>query len=230
LFLANGAFHSAKLEGSGSYCRWAKAVTWRGNGDGFGSVSLMEDCFLRTADDCTYVKGNKRRCVFWKDSNAAVFHMANIPENESIVIEDCDVLYLRSSVNGSIGDGVFVQRTQGKVGQRPVNVLFNDIRIHDKNPNVPIFNLASYYVEFEDIPGHRFHDVGSSFTGITFKNITAMAAYDGYGPGKSEQILGHGESPWYGGIIFDNVIIAGEKLTDLKSFHINEYVSDIIFK
>ena len=228
--VANGAFHSVYLNGTDSYCKWAKAITWRGNGDGFGNVKLMEDCFLRTADDCTYIKGNKRRCVFWKDSNAAVFHMPNIQEDDSLVIEDCDVLYLRAATNASRGDGVFVQRTQGEKGQRPVNVLFKDIRIHDKYPNVPIFNLASHYVEFDDRPGHRFNGVGSSYKGITFRNITAVAAYDAYGAGKSEQILGHAESPWYGGIIFDSVFIAGEKLTNLDRFKTNQYVEDILFR
>ncbi|MCF8379240.1 MAG: InlB B-repeat-containing protein [Bacteroidales bacterium] len=228
--LANGAFHSAYINGTDSYCKWAKAITWRGNGDGFGNVYLTEDCFLRTADDCSYIKGNKRRCVFWKDSNAAVFHMPNIPEDDSLVIEDCDVIYLRSATNASRGDGVFVQRTQGEKGQRGVNVLFKDIRIHDKFPNVPIFNLASHYVEFDDKPDNRFYGVGSSYKGITFRNITAVASYDAYGPGKSEQILGHAEAPWYGGVIFDSVFIAGEQLTNLDRFKTNQYVEDILFR
>ncbi len=50
--------------------RWVKVISWRSNGDGIGGLNLVEDCFLRTADDGTYVKGNRIRCTFWKDANA----------------------------------------------------------------------------------------------------------------------------------------------------------------
>ena len=37
--------------------RWVKIFTWRGNGDGINPFSngLIEDCFIRTQDDSTYV-------------------------------------------------------------------------------------------------------------------------------------------------------------------------------
>jgi hypothetical protein len=237
LFIANPAFHSIHLMSWNerpdksqkvTYARWVKVVTWRVNGDGIGNAHLVEDCFIRTSDDCTYVKGDRRRCTFWKDTNAAVFHMPSIPTDFPIVIEDCDVLYLRSSENGSIGDGVFVQRTQGAKGQQKVNLFVQNIRIHDKLPNVPVFNLVS---EFADLPkNHRLGGVGSSYSGITFKNITAVATFELYGAGKTEQILGAAEAPWNGGINFDNVIIAGKKLTNLDRFYTNQYVSNITFK
>ena len=46
---------------------WVKIFTWRRNGDGinpFGNT-LIEDCFIRTQDDCVYVNGlGIRRVVF----------------------------------------------------------------------------------------------------------------------------------------------------------------------
>jgi uncharacterized repeat protein (TIGR02543 family) len=230
IFVANNPFHGIKLPSAydNSTCRWVKVLSWRSNGDGIGDASFMEDCFLRTADDCSYVKGSKKRCTFWKDSNAAVFHFAGIPVNTKFVIEDCDVLYLRSSQNRSYGDGVFVQRIGGDLGVQNVDVLFKNFRIHDKHPNVPVFNLVSYFPELANKPTHRFYGVGSSFYGITFQNISIAAVYEGYGSGKSQQILGHADAPWYGGIVFDNVTIAGRKLA-MTDFHTNAFVSDILF-
>ena len=49
--IADPANHSAALTGLDTKIRWAKAITWRANGDGFGPVDLEEDCFLRTTDD-----------------------------------------------------------------------------------------------------------------------------------------------------------------------------------
>ena len=63
-----------------TFVRWAKVISWRGNGDGFGNQHLTEDCFLRTNDDAGYIKGTKRRCTYWKDTSAAVYHMAGIPD------------------------------------------------------------------------------------------------------------------------------------------------------
>ena len=100
--------------------------------------------------------------------------------------------------------------------------------MHDKHPNVPVFNLVSSFPEFANTPTARFYGVGSSFYGITFQNISIAAVYVGYGAGKSEQILGHATAPWYGGIVFDSVTIAGSKLS-LSNFYTNAYVSDILF-
>ena len=49
--------------------KWTKIFTWRANGDGinpFGGTSV-EDCFIRTQDDSTYVSGaGIRRVVYWQ--------------------------------------------------------------------------------------------------------------------------------------------------------------------
>jgi len=82
--------------------------------------------------------------------------------------------------------------------------------------------------KFADLSAdHRLGGVGSSYSGITFRNITAVAAY---GLGSTDRILGCAEAPWKGGITFYNVVIAGKKLTSLDDFIANEYVTDITFK
>jgi hypothetical protein len=202
-----------------TFARWVKVISWRANGDGIGSAHLVEDCFIRTADDCSYIKGNRRRCTFWKDANAAVFHMSGIPDAGKIfpiIIEDCDVIYNRT--RGVKGGGVFVQRAEGNPKQqRFVNVTVRNFRVSDPRSNMPTFNLFS-----KDDKG-----IGSSYSGITFQNVTITHSI----VGNRKQILrGCKQSPWYGGITFDNVVIAGKKLTDLSDFDSNEFVSDIMFK
>ena len=56
--------------------RWVKIFTWRANGDGINPFSngLIEDCFIRTQDDSTYVNGRGiRRVVYWQDCNGSTF-------------------------------------------------------------------------------------------------------------------------------------------------------------
>jgi uncharacterized repeat protein (TIGR02543 family) len=229
VFVANNPFHGVHLASatSNNTCRWVKVLSWRTNGDGIGDADLMEDCFLRTADDCSYVKGTKKRCCFWKDSNAAVFHFAGTPVNTPILIDDCDVLYLRSMNNLSAGDGVFVQRIGGPTGVQNVDVTIQNCRISDPHPNVPVFSLVSYYSEVSST--NRFYGVGSSFYGITFKNISIAAVYkDCFGPGISQRISGNALAPWYGGVVFDGCTIAGQPLA-LANFKTDQYVTNILF-
>ena len=64
--IANSAYHSLMLVESYQEdpekftdIRWVKIFTWRANGDGinpFGN-GLVEDCFIRTQDDATIVRG-----------------------------------------------------------------------------------------------------------------------------------------------------------------------------
>ena len=206
-----------------TFVRWVKVVSWRANGDGIGSAHVIEDCFLRTADDCSYMKGDRRRCVFWTDVNGAVFHMASIPKDRKIIIEDCDVIYARNKYKGWEGGRVFSQRGEGKPGLQKVDVLVRNFRIEDKRPTLQIFHLYSH----DGFRGTEEPHTGSSYSGITFQNVTAA--------GKSvlglpEILHGCKEAPW-SNITFDNVVIAGKKLTSLDDFaYVDEYVTDITFK
>jgi hypothetical protein len=206
-----------------TFVRWAKVISWRANGDGIGSAHVIEDCFIRTTDDCSYVKGDRRRCVFWTDVNGAVFHMAGIPNNFAMVIEDCDVIYARNKYTGWAGGRVFSQRGGGKPGQHQVNVLFRNIRIEDQRPTLQIFNLYSH----DDFRAKSTSRAGSSYSGITFQNITAAAKSV---HGLPEIFHGCKESPW-SGITFENVVVGGEKIDRLEDFaQVNDYVKDITFK
>lgn len=225
--IADPANHSVRtLGGTNGLFSWTKVISWRANGDGIGGYEPAEDCFIRTQDDCSYAKGVKRRCTFWKDANAALFHLATIAENETepLIIEDCDVIYARLRSPGATNGGGFQQRGEGTSGQRKVNVIFRDFRIHDKLVNMPIFHLVSYSGGTSSAP----EKVGSSYSGILFQNISIA----GMAPGSKQRILGCAAAPWYGGLIFDNITIGGTKITaeNYKTyFETNEYVKYLLF-
>ena len=74
--------------------RWVKIFTWRANGDGINPFNngLIEDCFIRTQDDSTYVNGRGiRRVVYWQDGNGSTFVLTPIgkvvPEVKMLRIE-----------------------------------------------------------------------------------------------------------------------------------------------
>ena len=214
------------IGGNNGLFSWTKVISWRANGDGIGGYEPVEDCFIRTQDDCSYAKGHKKRCTFWKDANAALFHLATITENEAnpVIIEDCDVIYARLRDKVSYNGGGFQQRGEGTPGQRKINVIFRNIRIHDKLVNMPIFHLVSYSGGTASAPSK----VGSSYSGFLFQNISIA----GMASGNKQRILGCAAAPWYGGLIFDNITIGGTKVTseNYKTyFETNEYVKYLLF-
>ena len=75
---------SYKADHPDDVIRWVKIFTWRSNGDGVGSSGnqVVEDCFVRTQDDSSYVGGRgMRRVVFWQDWNGSTFVMSHIGES-----------------------------------------------------------------------------------------------------------------------------------------------------
>lgn len=229
--IANSANHSLNLRSSSkgtihqTFVRWAKVITWRANGDGIGSTHVVEDCFIRTADDCSYMKGDRRRCVFWTDVNGAIFHMAGIPKDRPIVIEDCDVIYARNKSITWQGGRVFSQRAEGPQGKIKVNVLVKDFRVEDTRPTSQTFNL--YSIESFRTWAKDAGVIGSSYSGITFQNVTVAARSVN---GQPEILHGCAQSPW-SEITFDNVVIAGKKVTSLADFQlVNQHVKNITIK
>jgi Malectin domain/Divergent InlB B-repeat domain/Secretion system C-terminal sorting domain len=222
---ANHSFYT--IGGTNGLLSYVKVITWRANGDGLGGYEPVVDCFIRSQDDCSYAKGYKARCTFWKDANAALFHLATITENQTtpLIIEDCDVLYARLRNPVSTNGGGFQQRGEGTPGQRNVNVIFRNFRIHDKLVNMPIIHLVSYSGGTATAPT----DVGSSYKGILFQNISIA----GMASGNKQRILGCAASPWYGGLIFDNLTIGGTLVTPENHqtyFTTNEFVRDIWYR
>ena len=82
--IANSAFHAVIIEVKAEWSepehynevRWVKILGWRGSGDGVNpSVgTVMEDCFIRTQDDSTYVNSPAiRRVVYWQVQYSTIF-------------------------------------------------------------------------------------------------------------------------------------------------------------
>jgi hypothetical protein len=220
--LVNPPMHSINLNGANAaqketFCHWVKVITWRCNGDGIGSAHDIQDCFIRTQDDCTYVKGDRKRCVFWTDVNGAVFMLAGMPSDREIVIEDCDVIYPRHCSTQWNGGRVFAKRgpQQAKTGTTKVNVLFKDIRITDH-----FQTLETFYLSSKDKQGQS-----GGFSGITFQNITSVKKpTDG-----DNRIMGHVGGPW-SDITFDNVVLGGKKIVKMSDFGVmGPYVTEVKF-
>ncbi len=241
--ISDPCFHSLKLQSWGqrpnkksieTVCKWVKIVSWRSNGDGIGSAELVEDSFIRTGDDASYIKGDRLRITFWRDVHAAVFHMAGIPgSNDSapLRIEDCDVIYNRSrDVVFKDNGAVFQQRGEGVVGQHTVDLKIRDFRNHDKRANSQVFSLKSKVVKSSGT------SIGSSYTGIVFENVSIEA--ESALTSVKQALVGCIEAPWDGGITFDNVTFKGVLLTEANfanyfnfdGVYPNDFAKNIIFK
>ena len=218
-------WNGPKTAEDGNVFRWVKVITWRANGDGIGGYHLVEDCFLRTADDASYAKSSRRRCTFWKDANAALFHMATIP-SDPVVIEDCDVIYNRLRIaSGPNGGGFQLRGGNGNVSGnnvRDVDVTIRNFRFHDKRSNMSAVNLISYAIE------NNVLVPGEGYRGLRFENISIEAPINGV----KQKLLGCAETPWYGGLIFKNITIGGVLLTRENfntCFQTNEFVDFLLF-
>ena len=155
--------------------RWLKIFTWRANGDGinpFGN-GLVEECFIRTQDDCAYVNGRGiRRVTFWNDYNGSALVLSALP-NRDLVVEDCDVIYARAGWNEWSGGRLFNMRGEGG-GESGKGVIFRNIRVEDPRPTLQHFMIAMQGVEPYSNPSERLRKPGD-FTGVLFQNIEIAA-------------------------------------------------------
>ena len=143
---------------------WVKIFTWRTNGDGINphSNTFIEDCFIRTQDDSTYVNAGIKRVVYWQvsnqkimriycnkaivqDSNGATFLMNPIGNEEydargPHIIEDCTIVYTRTHWNHWPGAATFNMRGQGE-GEGGYSVTFRNIVVEDPRPTNQHFKI-----------------------------------------------------------------------------------------
>lgn len=229
--LADSPYHSLMLVQAykpevATDIRWAKIFTWRRNGDGinpFGN-GLVEDCFIRTQDDSTYVNGRGiRRVTYWNDFNGSTFVLSAMP-NRSLVVEDCDVLYARAGWHKWSGGRLFNMRGEGK-GNCGKGVVFQNIRVEDPRPTLQHFMITMQGVEPWSDPKERKRGPGH-FSGVVFRDIEIAAP----------SILGEPEILWGAedakikDVTFENVTIGGKKLNSIHHFHHNGHVEGILFK
>jgi Divergent InlB B-repeat domain len=175
-----------------SKASWMKFHSWRVNGDGFGGYAKVEDSFFRTSDDSTYVRDWRRRCTFWKDTNANIFRFANYCSGG---LEDCDIIYSRWRHPDGVGS--FFEFVSYNGTTAPV-LTFRNLRFHDKlsNPRYMIDLSPSAYtfanLRFENVSFYRpMNNKMSTITGseaapyagaVMFNNVTFQEGFDGSSP------------------------------------------------
>jgi lysophospholipase L1-like esterase len=227
----HAVFVSAKWVGKGATrIQWSKVISWRGNGDGMsgGHRGVMEDCFMRCNDDCTYVSGDAiRRVTFWNDVNGAPFCLEYMNSGgvHPIIVEDCEVIYSRALWANNAAGGVFLLRAAGKRASGR-GVIFRNIRVSDLHPTKAPFLILM------DNSNLMFPGLGKKkrgpgdLSGILFQNIH-IASKSIHG---RPDILWGMEDGAIRDITFDNVTIGGKKIRSLNHFKHNEHVRDINFK
>lgn len=229
--IVDAAYHSLMLISSyrpdkPTNIRWVKIMNWRVNGDGINPFEncLVEDCFIRTQDDSTYVSGlGIRRVTYWNDFNGSTFVLTSLP-NRRLIVEDCDVIYARAGWDQWSGGRLFNMRSEGK-GACGAGVIFRNIRVEDPRPTLQHFLIAMQGVKpYFDLvklrrgPGH--------LAGVVFRNIEIAAPS---ALGEPDVLWGASDAKIMN-VTFDNVSIGGKKITSLDHFKHNEHVQHIRFK
>ena len=202
-----------------SLMSWVKLHSWRVNGDGCGGYIKLEDSFLRTSDDSTYVRDWRRRCTFWKDSNANQFRFVN---HIAGGVEDCDILYSRWRDKRGVGSIFeFATSAGAKVGVRPLSINIKNNRFHDK------FLCPRHII---------YLNTKETLLGVTFEDMTFYTSAN-----KQKSVLmGSQEAPYKGRIMFKNIKFQNgldgsppvhlNKTNYKMFFETNEYVDQSVFE
>lgn len=194
----------------------------------------IERAFIRTSDDSVAVyatrkdgKGDTRRVrvshsIFWPDVAHAMFvglHGDSVTPNtlEDITFDDIDVLNLdeddpeyQGAMAISAGDSNTVR-----------NVTFSDIRVEHVEEGKLINLRVVYNSKYSTSPGLLID-------GVYFRNVS----YSGSGWAAPSIIGGYAPDRPVRNVTFDNVTIAGRKLTAPSPgvLEIGPYVSGVTFK
>lgn len=228
--LADSACHSLMLispyrPDQPTDIRWVKIFTWRGNGDGinpFGN-GLIEDCFIRTQDDSSYVNGRGiRRVTFWNDYNGSTFVLSALPDRK-VVVEDCDVIYARAGWHHWSGGRIFNMRGEGG-GACGTGVSFRNIRVEDPRPTLQPFLIAMQGLAPYSDPAQKRKP--GDLAGVLFQNITIAAPHVLNQP----DILWGAPDARIRNLTFDKVSIGGKMIKSLDHFQHNSFVGEIEFK
>lgn len=215
-----------------NYVRWCKAISWRANGDGISpnGSGYVEDCFLRTQDDGTYVLGfGIRRMVYWHDVNGMPLRCDSltarnpVPYQEPLYVEDIDVIYARTGFGGGAGRSVigYPERTDAFPGNTGAHVVFRNISVEDPFPSRILFgwDLANTV----DVDGRVAE---GPVARVRFENVRAAApAVDG----TRNILMGHPVAE-IKGLVFDDVTLAGKHFATLADFDTNASVRGLIFR
>lgn len=224
-------------EADGLIIRNLKSFSCKGWSDGIDLMSCrnveIDNVFLRNSDDCIALYAHRWRyygdvrnitvknSVLWAD----IAHPINIGGHgdynrdpgdtlEDITFQNIDILEhdeddppYQGAITIDAGDRNLVRR-----------VLFEDIRIE----NIQEGRLFTVNVRFNDKYDHA---PGRGIEDVVFRNIT----YNGVGENRSV-VMGYSKKNRVKNVLFDNVMINGEKMKDINGFISNEFVEGIKIK
>ena len=229
--ITDSAHHSCEIKSDfypdpadANSLRWCKAITWRANGDGMSpnGSSVLEDCFLRTQDDGTYVLGDAiRRIVYWSDANGMPLRCSNLvavneaPREGPLYVDDCDVIYARSAFGPGPGRSIigFPDPAAGFPGSDGDHVVFRNLNVEDP---LPTRRLFGWDITLGD----------TAVSSVRFENVRAQAQNV---DGDTEVFLGGATAP-ISGLTFQNVTLAGEQFDDASDFELNPFVTGLSFE
>lgn len=187
----------------------------------------INDCFIRTGDDCIAIKCNYDQHIDsititnnvlagynCNDGVTLGFEIDGSPI-ENVLVKNCDVLYARgnNSVQGHSGFSI-ISDGPGYVS----NIRFEDIRV-EENIEFKNFELkvTSGHLYTIDRPGHI---KGVYLKNISWEKVDAPIVLSGHGPGNMVE-----------DVTFDNCTVGGKLLKSIADarFEINPYVRNIKF-
>ncbi|MEN8249053.1 MAG: glycosyl hydrolase family 28 protein [Bacteroidota bacterium] len=223
-------------------CSNLKIMGWTINSDGINpqcaSNIMIDDCFIRSYDDCISIKMNYgagewyssrtdknitvQNCIFWTDQGRSILigpesYSPKEAVFEDITIKNIDILYnknydvdwAKGALAINLGDGAIAR-----------NITFEDIRVDQlgEKSNLICLTMDKYTYNVSE---------GKLMENIRFNNITL----------NSEQnfknfIYGLSDSNMIRDIQFNNLKINGEEIKDAGQgwFEVNEFTENITFK
>jgi hypothetical protein len=226
--LADPANHGISSDqGGGNLRSWLKQIAWRANSDMGGIGGVVEDCFFRLQDDGPYVNAyDFRRNTLWFDCNGTPFRGTFIKRDtfgaeHQTVIEDCDVIYVRSNFGSSVFS-IYDYWQTGTYSDGAKNtvqhMIFRNIRVTDPRPTRTPFG---YSVASGD---------SSGIAGIRFENVEYRNPHSW---GKKSDFSGTATAPIHH-LYFDRVFIEGKPMNYAllgdTSLFVTSNISDFVFR
>ncbi len=209
-----------------------KVVSDRGCDDGIDVASsknvLIDNCFIRTKDDCIAIKSFKgntedvtiKRCILWNGywGNAIeIGYESRGDEMKNLSFVNNTIIRCK---NGSLGhksvEGTLTIHNGDKAHVH--NVLFKDIRIEDTNVN--LFDMTITYSQWS-------HDkTRGKISNVRYENIYVTSEE----PLKCK-FLGYDENSDIKDITFKNVFINGKKVKSEEDLNLTKkFTSGIKFE
>ncbi len=217
--------------------RYLKSFSCKGWSDGIDLMCCrrvdVENVFVRNSDDCIALYNHRwnwyggssdisvKNAVLWAD----IAHPINIGGHGDGESADGEVMENVSFRNIDIlehdeDDRAYQGCMAIDCGDKNIvhNILFEDVRVENIQEGCLFYLKVRYNKKYDKAPGNGIDS-------IKFRNIQ----YTGVGENPSV-IEGYDEQRIVSNVVFENVWINGQQMTDMDCFRINRYVTDIQLK